>query len=140
MTHFHFHHQYNQLNGFRGWAGALIWDFGMRRGVQYIYPTIQNLFGNPAPLGVSFTCDPSLKINVLSFPSCKGRMEIKGGTDILSVITMFRKCFELSQHCHNIVTRKCFVANRLVYHVLIKYFYVQICYFLRRCFSFFLYN
>ena len=66
---------WGHLNEARGGAGTLIWDetgttllkltavpSGKRFiTVQYIYPTILKFFGNPAQLGVSFTCDPTLK-------------------------------------------------------------------------------
>ena len=97
MTRFHFHHQCRQLNEARGWAGALIWnetgDYYLLRTsavssgklyyitVQYIYKTNLKFFGSPAPLGVSFTRSPTLKIHVLSLPFCKWRIEIKQGKD-----------------------------------------------------------
>ena len=76
-------------------------------------------FGNPAPLGVSFTCDPTLKINVLSLPSCNGRVEIKGGKDRRlramlrnddfechkNVAKMFSIVAILSQHCYPKIRR-----------------------------------
>ena len=74
--------------------------FGMRRGIttflklllsllvnfmlyylQYIYKTNLKFFGSPAPLGVSFTRNPTLKIHLLSHPFCKRRIEIKEGKD-----------------------------------------------------------
>ena len=135
----HFHHQCRQLNEARGWAGALIWndtgDYYLLKAsavssrklcyitVQYIYKTNLKFFGSPAPLGVSFTCNPTLKIHVLSLLFCKWRIEIKEGKDrrlkvILhgvihkhdfecykNVPKMFWVVATLSQHCYPKIRR-----------------------------------
>ena len=116
--------------------------FGMRRGIttflklllsllvnfmlyylQYIYKTNLKFFGSPAPLGVSFTRNPTLKIHLLSHPFCKWRIEIKEGKDrrlkvILhgvihkhdfecykNVPKMFWVVATLSQHCYPKIRR-----------------------------------
>ena len=141
MTRFHFHHQCSQLNEARGWAGALILNdmrgtiflkayvwLSLLVNLRFEYRTIYlsnnpEFFDNPAPLGVSFTCDPTLKINVLSLPSCNGRVEIKGGKDRRlramlhgmirnddfechkNVPKMFSIVAILSQHCYPKIRR-----------------------------------
>ena len=141
MTRFHFHHQCSQLNEARGWAGELILNemrgtiflkayvwlsllVNLRFEYRTIYlPNNSEFFGNPAPLGVSFTCDPTLKINVLSLPSCNGREEVKGGKDRRlramlhgmirnddfechkNVPQMFSIVAILSQHCYPKIRR-----------------------------------
>ena len=67
----------------------------------------------PAPLGVSFARDPTLKISVLSLPSFKGRLGM-GGADRKLKAMLHGMIRNLDLECYNNVPKMFWVVSTLL--------------------------